>query len=86
MAENVKNYEPKGALYAGADGLDIYRRIISEIDKHLKPGGAFIAEIGYAQGKAVMELLEETDIFADIKIEKDFSNNDRVVTAKKKPS
>ncbi|NIA17146.1 MAG: peptide chain release factor N(5)-glutamine methyltransferase, partial [Planctomycetes bacterium] len=27
LAENVKNYEPKGALYAGADGLDIYRRI-----------------------------------------------------------
>ena len=84
LAENVKNYEPKHALYAGADGLDIYRRIISEIDKHLKPGGAFIAEIGYAQGPAVKELLEETDVFTDIKIEKDFNRNDRVVTATKK--
>lgn len=86
LAENVKNYEPKHALHAGADGLDIYRRIISGIDKHLKPGGAFITEIGYAQGKAVRELLEETDIFADIKIEKDLSNNDRIVTATKKSS
>jgi len=38
-------------------------------------------EIGYAQGPAVKELLENITCFAEINIEKDFQNNDRIVTA-----
>jgi methylase of polypeptide subunit release factors len=40
-------------------------------------------EIGYAQGHAVSQLLEQTGIFAEIKIEKDHQNNDRVIVAKR---
>ena len=84
LDKNVKNYEPEHALHAGPQGLDIYRRIVDEIDRHLKPAGALIAEIGYAQGPAVEELFESTEIFTNIKIEKDISNNDRILTAIKK--
>jgi release factor glutamine methyltransferase len=83
LGSNVKNFEPKKALFAGQDGLDVYRRIAGQIAEHLKNNGALILEIGYAQGKAVKELLEDTKIFSEIKIEKDFNNNDRIVTAKK---
>jgi release factor glutamine methyltransferase len=79
----VKDYEPKGALFAGDEGLDIYERITEQIGEHLKEDGALILEIGFAQGDAVKELLENTGLFAKIVVEKDFSNNDRVVTAKK---
>jgi release factor glutamine methyltransferase len=77
----VKNYEPKLALDGGQDGLDIYRRIATEAGGHLKKEGAVILEIGYLQGGGVKELLEETNAFSPIKIEKDFNNNDRIITA-----
>lgn len=48
--------EPVLALEAGADGLDVYRRLVSEAYRHLRDGGLFIAEIGCAQGAAVSEL------------------------------
>ncbi len=86
LAVNVKDYEPKSALLAGADGLDIYRRLIEKADGFLKPGAALMLEIGYAQGPAVRELLEQTEAFAEIRIEKDHQDNDRVVTAAKIPS
>jgi release factor glutamine methyltransferase len=78
---NVRDYEPKRALFAGEDGLDTCRRIANEVDRFLKPDAALMLEIGYAQGPAVKELLEQTDIFTRIKIEKDFHDNDRIVTA-----
>lgn len=86
LDRNVKDYEPKLALFAGDDGLDIYRRIIEKADLFLKPDAALMLEIGYAQGPAVTELLEQTGSFAEIRIEKDFHNNDRIVTAAKTPS
>jgi release factor glutamine methyltransferase len=81
LDKNIKDYEPEFALLAGKDGMDIYRRIVKEVDKFLKPGAALMMEIGYAQGPAVRELLEQTGAFAEIKIEKDFHDNDRIVTA-----
>jgi release factor glutamine methyltransferase len=83
LEKNVKDYEPRLALYAGQDGLDVYRRICEKVADFLKPDAALMLEIGYAQGQAVKELLEATGIFAEIKVEKDFHNNDRIVTATK---
>ena len=83
LGRNVKDYEPRVALFAGDDGLDVYRRIIEEADSFLKADAALMLEIGYSQGQAVRELLEERNCFADITIEKDYHNNDRVVIAKK---
>ncbi len=85
LDKNVKDYEPRLALFAGEDGLDIYNRIIEKVDKFLKPNAALMLEIGYAQGPAVIGLLEQTGIFTEIKIEKDYHNNDRIVTAIKNP-
>jgi release factor glutamine methyltransferase len=79
LDKNVKDYEPKSALLAGDNGLDIYRRIIEKVDQFLKPDAALILEIGYAQGRAVKELFEQSDVFAYVKIEKDAHDNDRVM-------
>lgn len=83
LDKNVKNYEPKLALYAGIEGLDVYERILEKVDDFLKPDGALMMEIGYAQGPAIQRMLEETGLFQDIRIEKDFANNDRIAIAKK---
>ena len=81
LDKNVKDYEPRLALYAGQDGLDLYRRIVEKVSQFLKPDGILLLEIGYQQGPAVRELLEQTGVFAQIRIDKDLQSHDRVVTA-----
>ncbi len=82
LEKNVKDYEPQLALLAGEDGLDVYRRLGDQIDRFLKPDGALMLEIGYAQGPTVRELLEQTGAFSDIRIEKDHQRHDRIVIAR----
>lgn len=81
LDKNVKEYEPKKALHAGGEGLDVYRRIVEQADSHLKDDGALMLEIGYGQGQTIKGLLQDVGCFSEITIEKDFQNNDRVVTA-----
>jgi release factor glutamine methyltransferase len=83
LGKNVKDYEPKLALFAGDDGLDIYRRITERVGTFLKSDAAVMLEIGYNQGQAVKQLLEQAGCFGEITIEKDFNNNDRIAIAKK---
>ena len=52
------NREPHLALYGGEDGLAYYRRICSEAEDHLTPGGRILFEIGWQQKDAVSQLLE----------------------------
>jgi ribosomal protein L3 glutamine methyltransferase len=42
-------HEPALALAAGADGLDVVRRILAQAHAHLKPGGVIAIEVGHNQ-------------------------------------
>ncbi|MCK4887616.1 MAG: peptide chain release factor N(5)-glutamine methyltransferase [Planctomycetes bacterium] len=83
LDKNVKDHEPKLALLAGEQGLDVYRKIAAQVDQFLKPDAALIMEIGYEQGPTVKNMLENLRCFNEIKIEKDFQKLDRIVIAKK---
>lgn len=56
LMPDVAHHEPAGALFAGADGLDDYRRIIPALPHLLAPGGAALLEIGRTQRISVGEL------------------------------
>jgi release factor glutamine methyltransferase len=86
LAPNVKDFEPKSALTAGKDGLDIIKKIIADANQHLKPTGTLMLEIGNEQGNAVQKLLETAGYFGDVKIDKDYSNLDRLALAVTKPA
>lgn len=57
LPREVAGHEPATALFAGADGLDDYRRIVPQLARLLAPGGAAILEIGATQADAVSQLL-----------------------------
>jgi release factor glutamine methyltransferase len=57
LASEVRDHEPPLALYAGPNGLDIYRRLIPQALELLRPGGLLALEIGYGQRNALTELL-----------------------------
>lgn len=53
----VREYEPALALFAGEDGLDVFRRLIPEAFRALVPGGCIAVELGYGQVAGVSKLL-----------------------------
>lgn len=80
LEPEVRSREPYMALDGGRDGLDFYRRIAGEAPAFLKKGGRLILEIGYDQGQEVSDLLAEKG-FRDVRVIKDYADNDRVVSA-----
>ncbi|WP_293645889.1 peptide chain release factor N(5)-glutamine methyltransferase [Sphingopyxis sp. RIFCSPHIGHO2_12_FULL_65_19] len=58
LMPDVAEHEPTGALFAGPDGLDDYRRIIPDLPRLLMPGGIVILEIGHRQRISVSMLAE----------------------------
>lgn len=82
LSEEVRLHEPYQALDGREDGLYFYRRIIKESGAHLREGGHLLFEIGYDQGSAVAELLEEAG-YKEIKIVKDLAGLDRVVSGRR---
>jgi len=73
----VKDFEPITALSGGLDGLDFYRRIISDAPLHLRQNGTLLLEVGINQAAAVSQLMEEN--FNSIQITKDLNSIDRVI-------
>jgi release factor glutamine methyltransferase len=58
LQPQVRDYEPAEALFAGLDGLDLYRRLIPAAHAALVPGGLLALEIGHGQSAAIAALLE----------------------------
>lgn len=56
LPPDVAKYEPAGALYAGIDGLDIYRRLAAEVPRVLSDGGLLAVEIGDGMGADVRDV------------------------------
>ena len=77
LSKEVRN-EPHLALDGGADGLDIYKRIIKKAPDFLTKDGILAFEIGFAQANALKKLGAEYG-FSTCKVIKDYSKNDRVV-------
>lgn len=57
LSVEVRDFEPELALFAGADGLDIYRRLIPAAFAALAPGGSFVCEIGFGQSDPIRAFL-----------------------------
>jgi release factor glutamine methyltransferase len=57
LSVEVRDHEPALALFAGEDGLDVYRRLIPAAFAALVPGGFVALEIGYGQSEFVGALL-----------------------------
>lgn len=56
LAPEVHDWDPRGALDGGPDGLLFYRRIFTEAPPLLSAGADVILEVGDGQAEAVLEL------------------------------
>lgn len=78
LMEEVREHEPLLALDGMEDGLSFYRRIVQEGRQYLNGGGMLFFEIGYDQGKAVRDLMENNG-YKNVAVLKDYAGLDRVV-------
>ena len=79
VEEIVKNNEPHLALYAGEDGLDCYRKILSHVKENINNKYLIAFEIGDTQKEDLFNLASEYLTNYNIECQKDFSNRDRMI-------
>lgn len=82
LQPEISKYEPAGALDGGPDGLDYYRKIISQAPNYLADSGYLLLEAGYGQADNIVEMIKNTGSFRETKKVKDLSGIDRVILAK----
>lgn len=76
LDDSVREWEPAGALFAGADGLDAIRTIVVGAPAHLRPGGWLVLEHGADQGDAVRALLADAG-YRSVETRRDLAGLDR---------
>lgn len=76
----VRDYEPRLALVAAGDGLDLYRDLLVQAQDFLAPGGRILLEIDPRQSEAARGI---TQGFTDLEIIPDLAGRDRVVFARR---
>jgi release factor glutamine methyltransferase len=66
LMPDVERFEPAGALYGGADGLDPYRLLLPEVGRLLGPRGLALFEFGAGQADALLALAAQAGLPARI--------------------
>jgi len=78
LAPQIRDWEPREALVAGADGLDAIRAVVP----HLAAGGVAL-EVGEGQAAAVATLVEAAG-FGDVEARRDLAGIERVVVGRRR--
>ncbi|RII29782.1 MAG: peptide chain release factor N(5)-glutamine methyltransferase [Geobacter sp.] len=78
LQPEVRDFEPRGALDGGPDGLDAYRMLVPVVPDYLNPGGWLLVEIGIGQAGSVMELFKANG-FTELFTARDPAGIERVV-------
>lgn len=78
LMEEVRDYEPIGALDGTENGLFFYDAIIKEAPQYLNRGGYLLFEIGCDQAEEVSVRMENAG-FKAVSVVKDLAGLDRVV-------
>ncbi|ANF52307.1 protein-(glutamine-N5) methyltransferase, release factor-specific [Chryseobacterium glaciei] len=78
IADSVKEFEPKMALFSPtSDALIFYRKIADDSEKYLNKNGLLFLEINQKLGLETLNLYK--DLFSEVKLVKDLSENDRFI-------
>ena len=80
IKENVLNYDPHLALFAGEEGMYFYRNIIEKSRPYLNEKGIMFFEIGYDQKEKIITLGENNKF--ETVVYKDINSRDRIAVLK----
>jgi release factor glutamine methyltransferase len=83
VQRSVFEFEPRIAVFAGENGLDVIRPLIEQAHALLKPGAYLAVEIGYSMRDAVLALLDPT-MWEEPNVVPDLQGIPRVIVAQKR--
>ncbi|USS85132.1 peptide chain release factor N(5)-glutamine methyltransferase [Fructilactobacillus myrtifloralis] len=83
MDATVVNYEPKTALFADHQGLELYERLAATVGPYLTTHASVYLEIGYQQGPAVFAIWHQQFPTAQLQVRKDLAGHERMVRMQK---
>ena len=83
LQREVRDHEPLVALSPGPDGLSVIRRLLTEAPAYLKPNGHMLMEIGFDQGEAVRNLIDES-VWSLLEVRPDLQCIPRIVVLQKR--
>ena len=81
LQPEVRDFDPRGALDGGADGLDFYRRLAAQAGAFLKPGGRIMLEFGDGQAEEIKKILAAQMWIVEA-VKADYTQRARIIIAK----
>jgi release factor glutamine methyltransferase len=79
--KDVRCYEPRGALWGGQGGTELYERCIGELPGHVQPGACVLFEIGgHDQAARITTIMTEAGFTVEIR--NDCAGRERVIKAR----
>jgi len=81
LQPEVREFEPRSALFSGPKGTEFHERLLRESKEFLAPGGSLVMEIGQGQYMAVRQMAEHIGGYAPLRVVEDEAGIERVVIA-----
>lgn len=79
----VREHDPAGAVFGGADGLDGPRLVVAAAARLLRPGGLLVMEHDDSHGESAPALLRRGVEWEDVADHRDLSGRPRYLTARR---
>jgi release factor glutamine methyltransferase len=83
LPTEVRDHEPRLALFGGPTGVEIYARLVEQAGAQIGPGAILVLELGYNSADAVRKMLEAERRWAHIRITNDLAGIPRVIAAER---
>ena len=83
LTPEVRDFEPRIAVFSGEDGLDGVRAVLAGAVVRLKPGGWLVMEFGCGQDDGVTQLIQDTPGLELVKVRHDLQDIPRTVVCKR---
>jgi release factor glutamine methyltransferase len=84
VQKQVREFEPRIAVFCGTEGMEVYRRLVPQSREALRAGGWLVMEIGFSTEEKVKNLLAADGGWTDVQVTPDLQGIPRVVAARKR--
>jgi release factor glutamine methyltransferase len=79
LQREVRDWEPREALFGGESGFEVYEKIVAEAPRVLRPEGWLIMELGFGSRDRVADLLRSWRV---VEVAPDLAGIPRVIAAR----
>jgi release factor glutamine methyltransferase len=84
LSSEVRDHDPRLALDGGADGLEAYRAVVSDLARLLHAGGVAVLELGRGQESAVANLTHDSGLIVAGPARLDLAGIPRALTLRRR--